>query len=113
VTTNEVGRPFLESELDGGDYFKAALGPHHQREFRRLERRLADTGRPEHHIAREEEEVRHGVEAFLSLEVADWKGRERTGTAIDRCRAAFAREAVFRMSERTFAAFTRSPWTAK
>lgn len=57
-------------------------------------------GRLEHHVARDEEEVRHGVEAFLTLEAAGWKGRERTAMAIDRYRAAFAREAVFRMAER-------------
>ncbi len=100
VTTNEAERPFLESDLDGNAYFKAALRPHHLREFRRLKRRLADTGRLEHHVAREEEEVRHGIEAFLTLEAAGWKGRERTAMAIDRYRAAFAREAVFRMAER-------------
>jgi hypothetical protein len=100
ITTNEAERPFLESDLDGNAYFKAALRPHHLREFRRLKRRLADTGRLEHHVAREEEEVRHGIEAFLTLEAAGWKGRERTAMAIDRYRAAFAREAVFRMAER-------------
>lgn len=100
VTTNEAERPFLDSDLDGEAYFKAALRPHHLREFRRLKRRLADTGRLEHHVAREEEEIRHGVEGFLTLEAAGWKGRERTAMAIDRYRAAFAREAVFRMAER-------------
>ncbi|MCV3238549.1 GNAT family N-acetyltransferase [Mesorhizobium sp. ZC-5] len=100
VTTNQAERPFLESDLDGAAYFKAALRPHHLREFRRLKRRLADMGNLEHHVAREEEEVRLGVEAFLTLEAAGWKGRERTAMAIDRYRAAFAREAVFRMAER-------------
>jgi hypothetical protein len=100
VTTNETERPFLESDLDGDAYFKAALRPHHLREFRRLKRRLADLGKLEHHVAREEEEVRRGIEAFLALEAAGWKGRELTAMAIDRYRAAFAREAVFRMTER-------------
>jgi CelD/BcsL family acetyltransferase involved in cellulose biosynthesis len=100
VTINEAERPFLESELDGNAYFRAALRPHHLREFRRLKRRLAEMGKLEHHIAREEKEVRHGIEVFLTLEAAGWKGRERTAMAIDRYRAAFAREAVFRMAER-------------
>lgn len=99
VTTSETERPFLESTLDGPGYFKASLKAHHLREFRRLRRRLADTGRLEHHVARGPEEIRLGVEAFLTLEMAGWKGRERTAMAIDRYRAAFAREAVHGLAE--------------
>ncbi|QPC85642.1 GNAT family N-acetyltransferase [Mesorhizobium sp. NBSH29] len=100
VTTNQNERPFLESRLEGEDYFKQALRPHHLREFRRLKRRLADQGVLEYHVARDEDEIRRGAEAFLTLEAAGWKGRERTAMAIDRYRAAFAREAVFLMAER-------------
>jgi hypothetical protein len=99
ITTGETQRPFLESTLDGDAYLKQALKPHHLREFRRLRRRLAEKGKLEHHIARGEDEVRIGIEAFLTLEAAGWKGRERTAMAIDRYRAAFAREAVFRLAE--------------
>ena len=99
VTTGETLRPVLESDLDGEAYLKAALRPHHYREFRRLKRRLADTGRLEHRVARGPEEIRHAIESFLTLEMAGWKGRERTAMAIDRYRAAFAREAVHRLAE--------------
>ena len=99
VTTNEVMRPFLESELDGEAYLKASLRPHHLREFRRLRRRLAEHGKLEHMVARTADDVRLGLEAFLTLEAAGWKGRERTAMAVDRYRAAFAREAVHRLSE--------------
>ncbi|MBX3579623.1 MAG: GNAT family N-acetyltransferase [Rhizobiaceae bacterium] len=99
VTTNQVERPFLESELDAEIYLKRALSSHHLREFRRLRRRLAEKGVVEHHVARGEDEVRLGIEAFLTLEAAGWKGRERTAMAIDRYRAAFAREAVHRLAE--------------
>ena len=78
VTTGRVERAFLESKLDGEDYLKASLRPHHYREFRRLKRRLADQGRLEHHVARGPEDIRHAIEAFLSLEAAGWKGREGT-----------------------------------
>ena len=99
VTTNVQLRPFLESDLDGDVYLKNSLRPHHFREFRRLKRRLAETGHLEHVIARGPDDVRIGVENFLALEASGWKGRERTAMAIDRFRAAFAREALFRLAE--------------
>lgn len=99
VITGEVERPFLESDLEGEAYLKVALSSHHYREFRRLKRRLADQGKLEHTVARGQEDIRHAIEAFLSLEASGWKGRERTAMAIDRYRAAFAREAVHRLAE--------------
>lgn len=99
VTTGQSQRPALESELDGDDYLKASLRAHHYREFRRLKRRLGDLGRLEHVVARGPEDIRHAIESFLTLEAAGWKGRERTAMAIDRFRAAFAREAVHRLAE--------------
>jgi hypothetical protein len=100
VTTGELMRPVLQSDLEMEPYLKASLRPHHFREFRRLKRRLADTGSLQHHVARGPEDIRHAIEAFLTLEASGWKGRERTAMAIDRYRAAFAREAVHRLSER-------------
>jgi hypothetical protein len=99
VTTNEVERAFLESDLEGDQYLKASLSSHHQREFRRLKRRLADQGALEHHVARGPEDIRHAVEGFLALEASGWKGRRRTAMAVDRYRAAFAREAVHGLAE--------------
>ncbi len=99
VTTDEAARPVLQSSLDGEEYLKASLRPHHYREFRRLRRRLADLGTLEHRVARGPDEIRHAIEAFLTLEASGWKGRERTAMAIDRYRAAFAREAVHRLAE--------------
>ncbi|TJW41404.1 MAG: GNAT family N-acetyltransferase, partial [Mesorhizobium sp.] len=100
VITGKAERPMLESEIDGNEYLKASLRSHHYREFRRLKRRLADLGRLEHQVARGPENIRHAIERFLTLEAAGWKGRERTAMAIDRYRAAFAREAVHRLAER-------------
>ncbi|TPI18840.1 GNAT family N-acetyltransferase [Mesorhizobium sp. B4-1-1] len=99
VTTGRVERPVLESDADGEDYLKASLRAHHSREFRRLKRRFADQGKLEHIVARGPDEIRHAIENFLTLEAAGWKGRERTAMAIDRYRAAFAREAVHRLAE--------------
>lgn len=102
-TVNTVERPFLESRLDGDEYLRLSLRPHHFREFRRLKRRLGDLGELAHHVATEPEEVRFGVEAFLSLEAAGWKGRRGTAMAIDRFRAAFAREAINGLAEQGMA----------
>ncbi|TKT75238.1 GNAT family N-acetyltransferase [Aquamicrobium sp. LC103] len=99
TVTGEAARPFLESELAGDDYLKAALRPHHFREFRRQKRRLADLGALEYRIARQPEEIRLGIEDFLALETSGWKGRKRTAMAIDRYHAAFVREAAHRMAE--------------
>lgn len=98
--TGAVKRPFLESRLDGETYLRQSLRSHHYREFRRLKRRLAEKGRLEYRVARQPGEIRHGIETFLTLEAAGWKGRARTAMAVDRYRAAFAREAVDRLAER-------------
>ena len=99
VTAMRVERPFLESDLDGDDYLRASLKSHHYREFRRLKRRLAEQGELVHAIARQPEEIRLAVEGFLTLEASGWKGRERTAMAVDRFRAAFAREAIHRLAQ--------------
>ncbi|MEX0406449.1 GNAT family N-acetyltransferase [Aquibium sp. LZ166] len=99
IETMKIERPFLESTLDGEEYLKASLRPHHYREFRRLKRRLGETGRLEYHVARQPEEIRLATEEFLSLEASGWKGREGTAMVIDRFRAAFAREAIHRLSQ--------------
>jgi hypothetical protein len=97
--TGVVERPFLDSAKKGEEYLRQSLSAHHYREFRRLFRRLADKGRLDHVVARSPEDVRRGAETFLALEAAGWKGRERTAMAIDRFRAAFAREAIDRLAE--------------
>jgi hypothetical protein len=98
-TSGIVQRPFLDSDLDGDAYLKASLRSHHLREFRRMKRRLGETGTLVHTVARSAEDIRNGLEAFLTLEAAGWKGRRRTAMAVDRYRAAFAREAVHRLAE--------------
>jgi hypothetical protein len=96
---SRADRPYLQSSLDGDAYLKQALSSHHFREFRRLHRRLGEQGKLEHTTARNPEEVRLAVEAFLSLEMSGWKGREGSAMAVDRYRAAFAREAVYRLAQ--------------
>lgn len=99
---NRAERPFLQSREDGDDYLRNSLRAHHFREFRRLKRRLESQGKLEYRVVRQQEEVRAGIETFLALEASGWKGRERSAMASDRYRAAFAREAAFRLAERDF-----------
>ncbi len=100
IVTGEAGRPVLQSDLDGEAYLKASLRAHHFREFRRLRRRLEETGKVIHQVARAPDEVRPAMESFLALESAGWKGRKGTAMTVDRYQAAFAREAVHRLAER-------------
>jgi CelD/BcsL family acetyltransferase involved in cellulose biosynthesis len=99
VSASVGERPFLQSSLDGDEYLKRAISKHHMGEFRRLKRRLAEKGALEHKVARQPDEVRRGLEDFLTLEANGWKGRARTAMAVDRYQAAFAREAAHRLAE--------------
>ncbi|WP_274427292.1 GNAT family N-acetyltransferase [Chelativorans sp. YIM 93263] len=100
VVSGQIERPILRSDLDGDAYLRRNLHSRHYKEFRRLKRRLGELGHLEHEIARQPEEIRHAVENFLTLEASGWKGRGRSAMVVDRYRAAFAREAVYRLSER-------------
>jgi hypothetical protein len=99
IVTGEQQRAFLQSSLDGDAYLKKALSKHHAGEYRRLKRRLSEQGTLAYSVVRRPDEIRPAMERFLALEAAGWKGRERTAMAIDRYRAAFAREAVNRLAE--------------
>ena len=103
LTTNVAERPFLQSNLEGEEYLRGTLRAHHYREFRRLGRKLETLGKVKYAVARNAVEVRTALEAFLTLEMLGWKGREGTAMAIDRFRAAFAREAINRLAERDLA----------
>ena len=100
VTTERKQRPILHTRLDGDAYVQLALGSHHRREFQRQKRRLEKLGRVEYTESRHPDDVRRRTEEFLSLEASGWKGRKRTAMAIDRFRAAFAREALYCLAER-------------
>lgn len=99
TVTNEYDRSHLVSRLDGEEYMRANLSSHRRGEFRRLHRRLQEQGELKYEVARTPDEIRAATEAFLSLEASGWKGRERTAMAVDRFRAAFAREAIDRLAE--------------
>jgi CelD/BcsL family acetyltransferase involved in cellulose biosynthesis len=73
------------------DYLEQTLRPHHRRELRRLGRRLAEEmGEPLE--LRDRSHDRDGVEAFLALEAAGWKGRRETAFASRSSHAELFRE---------------------
>ncbi len=92
-------RPFLQSTQDGETYLRNSLKAHHYRGFARQKRRLEETGNLEYRVDRNPDDIRAAFEEFLMLEASGWKGRSRTAMAIDRFRAAFAREAVNDLAE--------------
>jgi hypothetical protein len=100
VTVSDIQqRPMLASSDDGETYLKRSISKEHLREMRRQWRRLEGAGVLVHKVARQPAEVRAGLEAFLALEAAGWKGQRRSAMVADRYRAAFAREAVTNLAD--------------
>ncbi len=97
-SVQKVLRPILQSPLDGEEYLRQSLGSHHRRDLGRLKRRLEEMGTLEYRVARSQADVVRDMEVFLTLESAGWKGDQRTAMAIDRYRAAFAREAIYKLA---------------
>jgi len=97
--TGVLQRPMLESDEDAHSYLSQSISKHHQREIRRLWRRLEEQGEVEYVVARQPDDVRYHLEEFLTLEDSGWKGRQRTAMVADRYRAAFAREAINSLAE--------------
>lgn len=95
-----VERPFLESRMEGDAYLRQTIGSHHRRDYARLWRKLAGQGNLAYSVARSPDEIRKRFEDFLALEAGGWKGKRGSAMAVDRYRAAFAREAVNRLAER-------------
>ncbi|RCS22477.1 GNAT family N-acetyltransferase [Phyllobacterium salinisoli] len=103
TSIERVERPFLESQMEGDSYLRHAIGSHHRRDYARLWRKLAAQGTLTYSVARSPEEIRRRFEDFLVLEAKGWKGKRGSAMAVDRYRAAFAREAVNRLAERDLA----------
>lgn len=97
--TNQLQRPHLQSDLLPEDYLDGTISRRHLQEYQRLKRRLGELGALDYQIARQPDEVRQAVEDFLALEASGWKGREGSAMAVDRYRAAFAREAAQRLAQ--------------
>ncbi|EJM99226.1 GNAT family N-acetyltransferase [Phyllobacterium sp. YR531] len=103
VTTHQVERPSIESTKEADEYLREAIGARHAKEYRRLWRRLSEKGLLTHVVSRSEEDIRRKLEDFLALEASGWKGQRGSAMAVDRFRAAFAREAVNNLAARDLA----------
>lgn len=72
--------------FDGGSvderYLDVALGSKRRKEYRRLRRRLADHGEVTVTRAEAPDTVAAGIDAFLALEAAGWKGARGTAAAL-------------------------------
>ncbi|MGQ5719356.1 GNAT family N-acetyltransferase [Pseudochrobactrum asaccharolyticum] len=87
-------RPVLLNGTDAETYLTNAIGKNHHREYRRLWRRLSETGRLEHQIATDGAAIISALEDFLSLEASGWKGTAGTAFLTRQRDADFARQAV-------------------
>ena len=76
-STRAVLRPRADSEA----FLAAALPGKSRKEFRRLERRLAESGELRYTAAQSDAEIERWVTEFLSLEAGGWKGAR--GSAFD------------------------------
>ena len=90
----EAVRPMLASELDGKQYLEQALSSGSRKKLRQHRRRLAGQGNLEYKIATEPADVERGLESFLTLEAAGWKGRQGTALASDPVDATYARAMI-------------------
>lgn len=93
-TIRQQMRPVLLNGTDAETYLTNAIGKNHYREYRRLWRRLSETGKLEHQIATDEAAIIPALEDFLSLEASGWKGAGGTAFLTRQRDADFARQTV-------------------
>ena len=80
---DSISRALYRPGPDFKSYFEAAFPRSKRKEFRRLERRLAETGRLEFSELQPGEDPKPWIEAFLALEASGWKGRDGTAMGVD------------------------------
>lgn len=94
AASNRHVRALLAPAGDRAAYVEHALGPRKYRELRRTVRRLGDAGAPLYVTSSEPEEVAAGIDRFLELEAAGWKGEAGTAAACNDAVRDFVRAAV-------------------
>lgn len=97
---NETQRPILASDLDGKQYFEAALSSSSRKKLRQHRRRLEERGALENVTATQPHEVRNAFDHFLDLEAAGWKGKSGTALLCRDSDANFARAMIAALAER-------------
>jgi GNAT acetyltransferase-like protein len=73
--TEAFTRALFRPAADAEDYVRSALGRFRRKEIRRLEKRLAETGRLEYTTLEPGDDVDAWVEEFLEFEAKSWKGK--------------------------------------
>jgi len=79
--TEAFTRALFRPAADAEDYVRSAMGRFRRKEFRRLEKRLAETGRLEYTTLEQGDDFDAWVEEFLEFEAKSWKGKG--GRALD------------------------------
>lgn len=100
----QANRPKLASALDGNQYLQQALSSSSRKKLRQHRRRLAEKGALEFRIDDAPEAVAKGLETFLQLEAAGWKGRQHTALLSNPADATFARGMLSTLAQRGDAA---------
>lgn len=93
-TLDEHNRALLRPRASGDAYLSEALPTKRRKEFERLERRLAETGRLEHTVLADGDDLSAWVAEFLALEASGWKGKEGSALGQSGDSRAFFDEAV-------------------
>lgn len=82
-------RAMLRSDLTADAYWETHVRPKKRKEYRRLQKRLADLGRVETRLLADAADLTPWCGEFLALEASGWKGREGTALACKPADAAF------------------------
>lgn len=69
-------RALLRPRRDAQDYLREALSREHRKDFRRRERRLAETGALEYAAMGATDDPRPWIEEFLEVDRLSWKGKQ-------------------------------------
>jgi CelD/BcsL family acetyltransferase involved in cellulose biosynthesis len=97
---SEAVRPMLASSLDGKQYLERSLSSGSRKKLRQHRRRLGEKGALEYKVLTAPADVDRGLDDFLTLEAAGWKGREGTALASKPADAAYARAMVAALAAR-------------
>lgn len=95
----QEARPVLLSGKEHELYLTNAIGKNHHRDYRRLWRRLSETGTLEYQIATDKIAIFKALEAFLKLEASGWKGKRGTAFLNKPQHTDFIRIAVSNLAE--------------
>jgi CelD/BcsL family acetyltransferase involved in cellulose biosynthesis len=100
----QASRPMLASELDGKRYLEQALSGSSRKKLRQYRRRLGEKGTLGYKVLTAPTDIERGLEEFLALEAAGWKGRQGSALVNDMADAAFTRAMITGLAPRGEAA---------